>query len=382
MNIFDHILRSSFQHWEYTVRDFCIKRPSTEHFYKDFLVPIEKRLMKWNNYYFFDRLMPVKRYVVSDVFKHFLLPEQTTDRAYCTKLADDYTSCYLLYRINSIEYFLYDFEHLPDEERKKYLSDKDRWRILHQRFPLSLKQEHSDKYFFYEMTKPYFHREAFLVNDKASKDEFVAFATRHPRFFVKHNVGCFGADAHIMETLDQASREAAFEELKTAEGDWIVEELIQQADEMAAWNDSSVNTVRIPSFLTKDGDYHILVPILRTGRKGSVIDNAAGGGIMAGIDISTGKILSKGRDKKGSLYDKHPETGITYLGWQVPRWQELVALCEEIHRTCLSKHRYIAFDFALSPDHWMLVEGNWGQISGQGAAHQGIRNEFLEYIRQ
>lgn len=56
----------------------------------------------------------------------------------------------------------------------------------------------------------------------------------------------------------------------------LLEERIIQDQEFSSFNDSSVNTVRVCTFNTKDG----IVPaygFFRTGRNGSFVDNAATG---------------------------------------------------------------------------------------------------------
>ena len=54
---------------------------------------------------------------------------------------------------------------------------------------------------------------------------------------------------------------------------------------------------------------------------------------------------------------------------------------EELHRTVFNKHIYVAWDFALTDDGWVVIEGNWGQLLGQQTASQvGVRREFHELI--
>ena len=162
--------------------------------------------------------------------------------------------------------------------------------------------------------------------------------------------------------------------------DWIAEELIIQHKETEAWNPSSVNTFRIPSFRAKEG-VHILQPFFRTGRKGSVVDNAGHGGIFAVFDPETGIITTDGVDEYGGRFECHPDSGKKFKGWKIPYWDELKALVAEVHHSLPEHHRYVGFDFALTKEgQWVLVEGNWGQMVGQMAELKGIRKKFIEYI--
>ena len=38
--------------------------------------------------------------------------------------------------------------------------------------------------------------------------------------------------------------------------------------------------------------------------------------------------------------------------------------------------RYVGFDFALTPDGWVVIEGNWGNFPHQVCVHHGIKKEF------
>ena len=46
------------------------------------------------------------------------------------------------------------------------------------------------------------------------------------------------------------------------------------------------------------------------------------------------------------------------------------------------KQRYVGFDFALTQEGWVLVEGNsLGQFVGQIAEQKGVRKQFMEYLK-
>ena len=81
------------------------------------------------------------------------------------------------------------------------------------------------------------------------------------------------------------------------------------------------------------------------------------------------------------LYHRGPDDcGIQFIDWQVLHWEDLLKTAEEIFRTCLPEHKYIGFDFALTDNGWVLVEGNWGQFVGQYVSKIGVRDRFVEYL--
>lgn len=39
----------------------------------------------------------------------------------------------------------------------------------------------------------------------------------------------------------------------------------------------------------------------------------------------------------------------------------------------------MAFDFALTPQGWVLIEGNWRQFLSEFVFKEGLKNKFIEY---
>lgn len=265
------------------------------------------------------------------------------------------------------EYFLFRFYMLGEEERAKFLSDNYRIRCLLRTTGEKIFVEQlCDKYNFYKTVSGYFRRSVIVIGREKDKNAelegFLEFSKKHNDLFVKPLSASYGIGAKVIKIANRDEAIAAYEKLSQA-GEWIVEDRIIQSLEMSAWNESSVNTVRLPCFLSSNGDFHVLAPFMRVGRKGFVIDNAGGGGILACVDEKSGIITTNGYDEAGMEYSVHPESKIKFMGWQVPRWQELLELAEEIFRKCLPEHRYIGFDFALTDDGWVVIEGNWGSLS-------------------
>lgn len=299
------------------------------------------------------------------------------------QLRKDIKTCYYKYLTTPQEYFLFRFFELDDIERAKFLSDNLKVRHLLKTISEEIYvNQLCNKYNFYKLTSNYFKRAVLVIgggNQSVDIQEFVGFTRRHNDLFAKPLSASFGNGAHVVKITNSDEAIAEFDKLNNG-GEWIVEDRIIQSMEMSTWNESSVNTVRLPCFLSSNGSFHILAPVLRVGRKGSVVDNAGGGGIIACIDEKSGVITTNGQDEAGLEYIVHPDSNKKFKGWQVPEWKELMRLAEEIHRNCLSDHRYIGFDFALTDEGWVVIEGNWGQFLNQYVDHRGIKNEFLNYI--
>ena len=57
------------------------------------------------------------------------------------------------------------------------------------------------------------------------------------------------------------------------------------------------------------------------------------------------------------LFEKHPDTGTQFEGNSIPRWDELNALSEKVVRV-VPEQKQVGWDFALSKNGWVMVEGN------------------------
>ena len=79
--------------------------------------------------------------------------------------------------------------------------------------------------------------------------------------------------------------------------------------------------------------------------------------------------------------EKHPNSGMKFKGWQVPLWEDLLKTASDLHQSLPPKHKYIGFDFALTPKGWVVVEGNWGNFPHQVCVHHGIRVEFEKLMK-
>lgn len=323
----------------------------------------------------------VYRDTLNKAFDTFLTPEERKDKKLICDLTDDIVKCWILYQALPYEYFSYGFKDYDETKRASFMTDmqKNKACVKYSGLEPYLK-EITDKYAFYQLMQPFFCRKVFHVNASTDKNQFMAFAMEQKSLFCKNNLGSRGCGVFAAEVDEEKDAIRLFEQLtQNKETNWVVEEKIIQCKETAQWNPSCVNTVRLPAFITKAG-FKVLDPFFRTGRVGSVVDNAGQGGVFAGIDPETGVIITDGVDEMGHRYVIHPDSGLTFRGWQIPRWKELIETAEKAHRT-IPHHKYIGWDFALTDKGWVLIEGNWGQMVGQYATKVGVKELFMKYIK-
>lgn len=295
-----------------------------------------------------------------------------------TSLNNDIIKNIVLFLITPEEYFLYNFKNISLKQRDAFLPDMVRLLLLKDVSGNSKFNLLYNKYNFYKRTEEYFKREAILFDNKTSFNVFSDFVEKHGRVFIKENCGSYGYNARLVD-LKKDNINDIYNELLDSDIEYIMEVAISQHPMMAIWNESSVNTVRIPTFLTNNG-FFVAEPFLRTGRAGAIVDNAGAGGIFAVIDPNDGKIITDGVDESGHTYIHHPNSNLLYKGWVIPEWDKLIKVCEECHKA-MSDHVYIAYDFAYTDKgEWVLVEGNWGQFVSQIATKVGSKDLFKKLI--
>ena len=304
--------------------------------------------------------------------------EKEYDSKYLEALKKDIKKSYIKYLVKPIEYFLFGFEHKTTNQRKEYLTDIQKDAYCEKYDGIANFNELNDKFLFYRKMKKFYHRDACLIAEPSDKPLFLSFVTKHSSFIAKPNIGSFGQNTKIINTLDARIADDIFNDLLDA-GSWIVEEIVHQVPEMAKFNCSSVNSVRVPTFMFH-GEVVVYGTFMRTGRGGSVVDNAGQGGIFFRIDEKTGVSISDGYTEEGRRYKAHPESEVEFKGFQVPKWDEVLSLAMECHRT-LPEHKYVGWDFALTENGWVLIEGNWGQfLCQQVSGEKPMKKEFISLI--
>lgn len=143
--------------------------------------------------------------------------------------------------------------------------------------------------------------------------DFSRFAIEVKDLFLKKNYSSKGKGI-ITRHIDTEEDAALVYEYLKKDGDiWIIEEKVRQSDKMARWNNSSVNTVRLPAVLNNNV-FTVISPFLRTGRNGSIVDNAGAGGVFACIDPVTGIIQTDGYDEYMNSYKEHPDSKVKFMG--------------------------------------------------------------------
>ena len=320
------------------------------------------------------------------------MPEATQEEIDDTVLFTIYH--FWVYGCTYDEYFYYDFAHKTHEEKLKYMTFRVRLRYMDYLNKKEDKHLLFNKYETYQLLKEYYKRDVILCASSDDYAAFCAFTDKHPEFVVKPTdmSGGRGVYKTDVKGLDDAQKREFFEKLLASgeenkakylrgnESSVVLEELIDQADEMAVFNPASVNGVRLVT-VTVDGTVHPYQAWLKIGRGGHFLTSAVFGTLDAGIDIKTGVVDSVGVNETGEAYDVHPDSNVPIVGFQVPRWAELLELAEECAKK-IPQFRYVGWDFVLTKNQgWCIMEANYsGDFMWQLYRNKGMREDFENLI--
>ena len=137
---------------------------------------------------------------------------------------------------------------------------------------------------------------------------------------------------------------------KSFKKNYIVQKLIEQHPSLSAFNESSVNVVRVTTMFM-GGDVFHLSSAFRFGGEGAFTDNTVtkdGKGMtVVGID-EDGKLKEKGYFSCGLSTEKS-HSGITLKGYEIPKFKEMVDLAIKQHSR-FPFIKVIGWDFTVDKD--------------------------------
>ena len=302
--------------------------------------------------------------------------------------------CYWANGAITDEFFYYSFAEKTDEEIRKYITTREKLMYVKH---LDRKDDIyilNDKYETYKKLQPYFKRDVICLYTEEDYPVFHAFVEKHPDFVVKpKNLGrARGVHFASVKNYSEEQIKLFFEELLTEgvqngkkykesiDNSVVLEELIDEDPTLAQFHPGSVNALRITTVLVGD-EVYVWRPWIKTGRGGNFVTAAFVGSPCAGIDEETGTIITHGRTENGEMFDAHPNSGIPFIGFQIPQWNELVAMVKEMARQ-LPTLRYIGWDMVLSKNGWCVMEANdKAEFVHQMIWQEPMKQEFEQLIQ-
>lgn len=264
---------------------------------------------------------------------------------------------------NWVRYGCSDEDFLTMEFYRKNAREKRRWltsaknnRYLYKTAYDDIARSSFDNKVLFDKTFASFMRHAVLYLNESTEEEIKAFMNKHGQVIIKPAGGACGVGIYKLSHDDTKGLLNLLERKK--QGDkLIMEQLIIQHPDMARMNPTSVNTIRVITMVDRNGDVHIINTLAKFGGSASCISNTMGGGVCCHIDEETGILDRLGRDIHGGSCFKHPVTGVTIPGYQIPNWDGVVPYAKQL-ASVIPSGRYIGWDIVITEDGYDVIEGN------------------------
>lgn len=270
-----------------------------------------------------------------------------------TYLKFDTIRSVLKYGIGLSDYLNYKFYIRNKEERKQYVGIKLQDKFYEKVSPSAYKNTYAIKPIFLKEFKKYTKRE-FVYPKEDNLKKLEKFLSSNECFMQKPANGLGGGGVKKVYKNTIKDIEEYYNYLK--QNNCFVEQLVIQNKVMSKLCKESINTIRIMTF-NDHGTPLIIWAGLRVGNGINPVDNFHAGGMGCSIDLKTGKIYSNAIDKDLNEFEKHPKSGLKFIGFKIPYFEEAKEL---VKKACLEndKIKLVGWDVAISEEGPVIIEGN------------------------
>jgi len=191
------------------------------------------------------------------------------------------------------------------------------------------------------------------LKHKNQKDVLSHLASYEDEIVVKRDQGWGGMQVRVI-----LASEFSLDMLEK-NSDYVIQPYVKQYQVLNDLYPHSVNTLRVNTFLNKDGSVRVTAAVMRFGSNGGRVDNVSSGGHPLFFDLE-GKPDRVTYDPKlwTETGDRHVNTGFLYADIKIPMFQEVLDTCREAHRK-VPYVRFVAWDVCV--DHQgepRLIEWN------------------------
>jgi len=154
--------------------------------------------------------------------------------------------------------------------------------------------------------------------------------------------------------------------------EFLFQDCVRQHPEMNKLSSSSLNTLRMDTFIDRDGKIEIISGMVRMSATNIFVDNISSGGCFVAIDINNGKLKKYGYTTSGpDILLQHPVTKSVFENFSIPYFIEAKALVIKT-ASLMPALRLVGWDVAISEDGPLIIEGNSDyEIRGSDFAYGG-----------
>ena len=208
---------------------------------------------------------------------------------------------------------------------------------------------------------PLLGREVLLL-DEASEHDVRRFIADNGRVVWKRRKSAQGRRVVLMDASKSGLEEIAGYVMANRSGALLEERVVQHAQVSHSFGEG-LAPIRVVSARARDGGVRLLFaaitfdsPAVRNGDRVGVV-NYHTGGVMAPVDIETGRVSGPAVDKAGGAFEVHPSSGVAFDGFVLPCWRQVRVLALSAAGMC-TVAGYVGWDIGLADAGPCLIEGN------------------------
>ena len=288
----------------------------------------------------------------------------------------------LKYNISILEYFQFKFFEKTKSEKAEWAGTGYLYEYQLKMNPKSQRAILDDKRLFIQKYKDFILHQSYTYKDLVNNNLLIErlLNNRSGKIVFKTASGKCGKGV-LIQDIEEFEDQSLLDFMTENKYD-LVESYILQHRKLQELAPSAVNTVRVFTQLNHENQVDLLGCRLRISVVGDV-DNLAAGNIAAPIDEITGRVNGPGvySDITKGVEEVHPVTKIPIVGFQVPYWDEIIAM---VKKAALQhpQNRSIGWDVVVTEDGPGLIEGNhdWCKLLWQLPAQKGMKNILLKYV--
>lgn len=262
--------------------------------------------------------------------------------------------CIFRYGVGYLDYRVFGFAYVHGKRRKTYMTMNHNLTLVR---TLNNKEKYyvfDDKSVFDKRFEKYIGRE-WLDLRETDANGLKQFCNGRASVFAKQTSTFGGQGISKIKLNDNTDYDKLYKEL-CENKQYLIEETLLQHKTMDLLSPASINTVRMVTLLV-NGTVHFMYALVRMSDGTKCVDNICSGGYYVSVD-DNGVIRKPAFcDETGEYYEIHPFTKTNFIGFQIPYFDEAVAMCKEAVLV-EPELGYVGWDVAITPNGPVLVEGN------------------------
>ena len=262
--------------------------------------------------------------------------------------------CAARYGAGYYDYTMFGFYDMNGRQRDTYLTRMRNKKVQELMNDDAYSDLFDDKLQFNPKFERFLRRKV-LDAGRATVKDMEEFMKDQEFFFAKPAHGTCGDGIEKCRVSDFADASEALNYVRGKDL-LVLEHVLPQHPDMARLHPESVNTMRILTDRVGD-EIYIAYIVVKIGRGDGFCDNSGQGGVICRVDPDSGRIISVATDDYFNVFEKHPDTGITFKGYQLPMHKEAIELAKEAAMV-VPHVNHVGWDIAITPDGPALIEGN------------------------